>query len=50
MVVKIGETFLGCDPWVGISSYGGWMSYPITKGGGKILNDLDHMGYVKNCM
>ena len=41
MVVKIGETCLGCDPWVGISSYGGWMTYPITKGGGNILNDID---------
>ena len=41
MVVKIGETRLGCDPWVGISSYGGWMTYPITTGGGKIFKDID---------
>ena len=41
MVVEMGGTRLGCDPWVGISSYGGWMTYPITKGGDKILKDID---------
>ena len=41
MVIEIGETRLGCDPWIGVSSYGGWMTYPITDGGQKILNDID---------
>ena len=42
IVIEIGETRLGCDPWVGISSYGGWMTYPITKGGKEILNDTSN--------
>ena len=56
LVVNVGETRLACDPWIGISSYGGWMTYPITEKGKEILFDsnptalyishvhADHMG------
>ena len=27
--VQANTTMLVCDPWVGTSNYGGWLSYPI---------------------
>ena len=31
ITIESKQTVLFCDPWVGISNYGGWLSYPLTS-------------------
>lgn len=40
IAVEEGPSRLVCDPWVGTCNYGGWLSFPIARGGGEILRGL----------
>ncbi len=39
--IRENSTTLACDPWIGVANYGGWMSYPISEGGVKLLKELN---------
>ncbi len=38
--VQKNDTILVCDPWVGTSNYGGWLSYPIMSDGPELLRQI----------
>ena len=38
--VKVNQTVIACDPWVGLTDQTSWLSYPISKNGTDILYNL----------
>lgn len=40
-LIKTGKSTIVCDPWVGEAAQTSWISYPVHKDGGKILNEIN---------